>query len=103
MLRRSLATIGRRATSATQGVRKYTNYDHIDYPVFNGAVVAVLGYFTVMWFIFASQGSTLWSRAEYKRDLFAVWRRKLGTGYQWADAWGPEFDTIFKELPEEVE
>lgn len=102
MLRRALGTnLGRQVAAVSK--RAYTDYHHIQYPVWKGAVLSIVGYFAVMWVIFFRMGTAITARSEYKNDYLRVWRRKLGTGYQWADAWGPEMDTIFKNLPEEVE
>ncbi|KAG5464000.1 hypothetical protein LSCM1_00179 [Leishmania martiniquensis] len=106
MFRRALgASAGRSlfSTSAAVSRRSYTELTHMKFPVYYGAVGAVVGYFVVMWVVFLRMGSKSTARSEFKDDYLRVWRRKLGTGYQWADAWGPQMDTIFKELPEEVE
>ncbi|KAG8347641.1 hypothetical protein TRVL_01533 [Trypanosoma vivax] len=83
--------------------RRYTNYDHFHYPADTKAVACVLGYFLVLWFIFMRVGSLFTMRSEYKKDLLRVWGRKLGTGYQWSDAWGPQIDTFFRNVPDSVE
>lgn len=95
----------RSATSAAAAVsrRSYTELTHMKYPVYTNAACCVVGYFTVMWFVFCNMGARETSRGQYKHDYLRVWRRKLGTGYQWADAWGPQMDTLFKDLPEEVQ
>nr|CCC93761.1 conserved hypothetical protein [Trypanosoma congolense IL3000] len=80
--------------------RRYTNYDHVHYPVDTKAVLCVLGYFCTLWVVFARIGSLFSYRANYKEDYLRVWRRKLGTGYQWADAWGPQMDTFFRNVPD---
>lgn len=106
MFRRALATSATRsATSAAAAVsrRSYTELSHMKYPVYYNAVGCVVGYFAVMWIVFCRMGTRESARGEYKHDYLRVWRRKLGTGYQWADAWGPQMDTLFKDLPEEVQ
>ncbi|KAG5488573.1 hypothetical protein JIQ42_00181 [Leishmania sp. Namibia] len=106
MFRRALgASSGRSLSSASAAVsyRRYTELSHMKFPVYYSAVGAVAGYFVVMWIVFLRMGSKSTARSEFKDDYLRVWRRKLGTGYQWADAWGPQMDTIFKDLPEEVE
>lgn len=103
MFRRVVSStpVGRQLAGVSK--RAYTNYDHMKYPVYKNAVVAILGYFVVMWFIFNRQGSAATKHAEFKQDYLRVWRRKLGTGYEWADAWGPQIDTMYRNLPDEVE
>lgn len=103
MFRRSLAANKALTASLTKNARCYTNYDHIKYPVHTTAVVSIVGYFITMWFIFVRQGSLFTARSEYKKDYLRVWRRKLGTGYDWADAWGPQIENMYKDLPEAVE
>ncbi|KPA80105.1 putative mitochondrial hypothetical protein [Leptomonas pyrrhocoris] len=106
MFRRALGTTATcSATSAAASVsrRSYTELSHMKYPVYYNAVGCVAGYFAVMWVVFCHMGAQESSRGQYKHDYLRVWRRKLGTGYQWADAWGPQMDTLFKDLPEEVE
>lgn len=106
MFRRALgATADRSLSSGSAAVsrRSYTELTHMKFPVYYGAVGVVLSYFVVTWLIFIRMGSKQSYRSEYKNDYLRVWRRKLGTGYQWADAWGPQVDTLFKDLPEEVE
>lgn len=106
MFRRALGvSAGRRLSSmaTTSASRQYTELSHMKYPVHTNAVCMVVGYLLVMWMIFVATGSRMSIRSAYKDDYLRVWRRKLGTGYQWSDAWGPQKDTIFKNLPEEVE
>lgn len=104
MFRRAIsANVPRALSTLTRSNRAYTNYDHIKYPIYPKAVVSIVAYFVVMWFVLIRQGSLLTSTSAYKEDYLRVWRRKLGTGYQWADAWGPQIDTVFKNLPDSVE
>lgn len=104
MLRRALGSnTGRQLAGLSKNVRCYTNYEHFKYPAWTNASLCVVGYFLVMWFVFVRIGSKYTTRSEYKNDYLRVWRRKLGTGYQWADAWGPQMDTVFKNLPDRVE
>ncbi|RNF26676.1 uncharacterized protein Tco025E_01074 [Trypanosoma conorhini] len=104
MLRRAVGPQASRILARTSSsVRCFTNYDHMKYPVDRQAFFCVLGYFLVMWMIMARTGSLFTKRSEYKREYFRVWVRKLGTGYQWSDAWGPQMDTVWKNVPDRVE
>ncbi|KEG09195.1 hypothetical protein DQ04_05631000 [Trypanosoma grayi] len=104
MLRRAVGPQASRALAKTSSTaRCYTNFDHIKYPYHTQGVCCVLGYFLVMWVIFARMGSLFSMRASYKHDYLSVWHRKLGTGYQWADAWGPQMDTMWRNVPDRVE
>lgn len=104
MFRRALGSNAcARLSMLAKSSRNYTNYDHHKYPVYNTAVISIVGYFLAVWILFARLGSLLSYRSEYKKDYLRIWRRKLGTGYEWSDAWGPQMDTVFKNLPEAVE
>ncbi|CAD2214304.1 hypothetical protein AGDE_04875 [Angomonas deanei] len=104
MFRRALTpSVARKTGALTQSARSYTDYNHFKFPVYWTGVAMVVGYFVTMWFVFVRQGTTLTARSEYKNDYLRVWRRKMGTGYQWSDAWGPQITTIFKDLPEVAE
>ncbi|ORC93005.1 uncharacterized protein TM35_000023310 [Trypanosoma theileri] len=104
MFRRVIGPEASRALAkTTSSVRRYTNYDHMKYPMDVQAVACVFGYILVMWFVFARIGSLYTNFSSYKTDYLRVWRRKLGTGYQWADAWGPQMETLYRNVPDRVE
>ncbi|KAH9581964.1 hypothetical protein LSM04_001698 [Trypanosoma melophagium] len=104
MFRRVLGPdVSRVVAKTSVSARRYTNYDHMKYPMDVQAVAAVLGYFLVMWLVFARIGSLYTRFSEYKTDYLRVWRRKLGTGYQWSDAWGPQMETLYRNVPDRVE
>lgn len=105
MFRRAIGPQTTRALLKFQGgiTRCYTNYDHIKYPVDRQAYAAIFLYFIGIWFLFARMGSLFSVRSQFKEDYLRVWRRKLGTGYQWADAWGPQIDNFWKNVPDSVE
>ncbi|KAG5490049.1 hypothetical protein JKF63_00168 [Porcisia hertigi] len=106
MFRRALGASSVRGLSSVPAAvsrRSYTELTHMKFPVYSGAVFTVLGYFVVMWVVYLRMGTKYTARSEFKDDYLRVWRRKLGTGYKWADAWGPQMDTLYKDLPEEVE
>lgn len=105
MLRRALSVNTARTLASRPTIsRCYTNYQHIKYPIHWKACAWLIGYFTVLWLGYVRVGSIYTYRSKsYKYDYLNIWERKLGKGYQWADAWGPEMTTIFKNLPVAVE
>ncbi|EAN78034.1 uncharacterized protein TEOVI_000878400 [Trypanosoma equiperdum] len=101
MLRRVAGTeLSRTVARLSVPSRRYTNYDHLHYATDTKAVLCILGYFVALWFVMLRIGSLFSCRAKYKDDYLRVWRRKLGTGYQWSDAWGPQIDTFFRNVPD---
>jgi hypothetical protein len=85
--------------SVTAAVRKYTDFQHFKYPVdpvWAYGVPLYYAFFFVIWF---RMSTVFTKRGEYKNDYLRVWKRKLGTGYAWSDAWGPEIQTFYKNLP----
>lgn len=87
------------STKLSTAVRKYTDYHHFKYPVDPRYAYGVPLYFFFFFVIWFRMGTVFTKRGEYKNDYLRVWKRKMGTGYQWSDAWGPEIQTFYKNLP----
>jgi hypothetical protein len=97
MLRRS---INSQLTAVTGSVRRYTDYSHYDYPIWHGLSWLTFGLWFALYVGFMRTGSVYTKRSSWKEDNLRIWRRKLGKGYKWAEDWGPEVKTMFKNLPD---
>lgn len=94
----------RRATSSTLSKsfvqrRAFTDYQHHHYPSVPAIAYGIPALFGVYWLIWMRIGSLQTKRSDYKKDLSRVWRRKLGSGYKWADEVPAKVTTFFKDLP----
>lgn len=100
MFRRALQTP---ASKLAVAARPYTDYQHFKYPICGAIAYGIPAYFLFFWFIWVRMGTVFTKRNEYKKDYFRVWRRKLGSGYGWSEDFGPQKETLFKNLPSSVE
>ena len=99
MLRRAFQS----APLKTAGtVRSYTDYTHFHYPVWYGCTALTASLWFALFIGFMRSGSVYTKRASYKEDNLRIWRRKLGKGYKWAEDWGPEVKSLFKNVPDRV-
>ena len=99
MMRRSVLSTKAQLSIAA---RSYTDYTHMKFPPNTVVVNLTLLYFVGLFCFYMRMGTLYTGREEYKHDYLRIWRRKLGTGYKWAEDWGPEVKTIFKDLPSSV-
>jgi hypothetical protein len=100
MLRRALVS---KPLAALGSARGYTDYTHFNYPVWTNCSVLLASLWISLYVGFLRAGTVYANRSSYKEDNLRIWRRKLGKGYKWAEDWGPEVKTIFKNLPDRVE
>ncbi len=100
MLRRVLNT---QPLMAQGSVRRFTDYLHMQYPIWYNMSYLTWGLWTILYIGFMRTSSVFTARASYKEDNLRIWRRKLGKGYKWAEDWGPEVKTMFRNIPDRAE
>jgi hypothetical protein len=104
MLRRGLVKAPRVQPAFGTAVRSYTDYHHHQFPKLPIFVYGWPFFLGIAYLFWLSCGSIWWqSNRELKSDLARSWRRTCGTGYRWSTEWGPQINTIYKDLPSSAE
>ena len=99
MMRRAVVGATRKPFS-----RAYTDYHHFDFPEYTPISYGVPLYWACLYAFFISCGTVGHPDTDYRGGLFRAWKRQLGTGYEWSDAWPAEgVTTIYKNLPSSAE
>jgi hypothetical protein len=99
MMRRAVAALPRKPLT-----RSYTDYHHFDFPEYTPISYGVPLYWAGLYAFFVYCGMVGNAETDYRGGVFNCWKRKLGTGYQWSDAWPAEgLTTIHKNLPSSAE
>ena len=84
--------------------RSYVDLTHHKFPYIPEFLFGWVGFLTVGWVFYLSCGTVWWeANRAWKTDIYTrSWKRHLGTGYKWADEWGPQVESIYTNLPSGV-
>jgi hypothetical protein len=92
------------SVAVSRQTRSYTDYHHHTYPQIKTITVGVPIGIMAYWFVFLFWGSNLYEKNRvYKKNLLRSWKRRMGTGYGWAEDFGPTKEHVFKNLPTSAE